>query len=145
MEIISITENHVDDCVKVFVDAYNSPPWNCNWTAEKAGAYLSELINNTNFIGFIVYENDNAVAAILGHKKTWWTNDQLMVDELFVSKSAQKKGYGKKLMSYCEEYAKENQIELLALMTNKYLPAFDFYENLDFIAADQYVFMFKQL
>lgn len=145
MEIISITENHLDDCIKIFTDAYNSPPWNCQWTIEKAGRYLSELIHNSSFVGFIIYENQHPAGAVLGHRKTWWTHDQLMIDELFVSNASQKKGYGKKLMAQCEEYADRNQIGLLVLMTNKYLPVFNFYESIDLLAADQYVFMFKQL
>jgi len=145
MEIVPITETYLNDCVKIFIDAYNSPPWNCQWTTEKAESYLSELFHNSNFVGFMVYENQYAAGAILGHRKTWWTNDQLMIDELFVSPTAQKKGYGHKLMQQCEEHANQNGIGLLVLMTNKYLPVFNFYEKLNLLAADQYVFMFKQL
>lgn len=145
MESFFITGKHLDDCVGVFVSAYNAPPWNCHWTIEKANQYLSELVTNADFVGLIVYENNNAVGAILGHKKTWWTNQQLVVDELFVSTAFQKSGYGKQLLTLFEDYAIKNQIELLGLMTNKYLPVFDFYERMDYVAADQYVFMFKQL
>ncbi|QEM02524.1 GNAT family N-acetyltransferase [Mucilaginibacter rubeus] len=145
MEIISITDHHLSHCAAILVDAYNASPWNCLWTSEKAYQYLAELVANRDFVGFVVYDNDEPAGAVLGHKKTWWTNRQLMIDELFVSPAFQKKGYGKKLMQHCEDYAAVNDIELLVLMTNKFLPVYNFYEMMDYTLADQYVFMFKQL
>ncbi|UOE52390.1 GNAT family N-acetyltransferase [Mucilaginibacter sp. SMC90] len=145
MEITSITESHLSQCAAIMIDAYNAPPWNCQWTSEKAHQYLAELIDHKDFVGFIIYDNNEPAGAILGHKKTWWTNSQLMIDELFVSPASQKKGCGKKLLQYCEDYAGTNQIELLVLMTNRYLPVYNFYEMMDYTLADQYVFMFKQL
>jgi len=145
MDPILITEKHIADCASVMMDAYNAPPWNCKWTSDKAYLYVDELISSRDFIGFIIYDEGKPAGAILAHKKTWWTNKQLMIDELFVSPDFQKKGYGKKLLHFSEEYANANNIELLVLMTNKYLPVFDFYESMDYTIADQYVFMFKQL
>ncbi|AYL95794.1 GNAT family N-acetyltransferase [Mucilaginibacter celer] len=145
MEIIAITENQLTHCAAILIEAYNAPPWNCRWTPEKAHQYLGELIDHRDFVGFMIYDENQPAGAILGHKKTWWTNKQLMIDELFVSPAHQKKGYGKKLLQFCEEYANSNQIELLVLMTNKYLPVYDFYEMAGYTLADQYVFMFKQL
>ena|ERR1700754_5113440 len=140
-----LTKDHLDDCVNVFVKAYNTAPWNCKWTAENAREYLSELIDHVNFTGFIIYDNNDVAGAILGHRKTWWTDQQLMINELFVSPEFQKRGYGKMLMQQMEDYAASRGIKLLALMTNKYLPVYEFYEQVDYTAADQYVFMFKQL
>jgi aminoglycoside 6'-N-acetyltransferase I len=145
MESFFISEKHLDDCVAVFMNVYNSPPWNCHWTTEKATQYLLELITDASFVGFIEYKNNDAIGAILGHKKTWWTGQQLVIDELFVSPAFQKNGYGKKLLKLCEGYAVTDHIELLGLMTNKYLPAFGLYEGMEYIAADQYIFMFKQI
>ncbi|WP_184549750.1 GNAT family N-acetyltransferase [Mucilaginibacter sp. FT3.2] len=145
MEKQRIAKHHLTDCVDIFLKAYNSAPWNCHWTMEKASQYLSELIDSNGFIGFILYENEKAIGAVLAHSKTWWTHNQLMVDEFFIAPEFQAKGYGKKLMRFCDEYAQENEIELMVLMTNKYLPAYRFYENLGYITADQYTFMFKQL
>ena len=145
MEIIPITEDHLAHCAAILIDAYNAPPWNCQWTTEKAQQYLAELIGSKDFVGFIIYDDNKPAGAILGHKKTWWTSKQLMIDELFVSPDFQKKGYGKKLLLTCEEYANTNQIGLMVLMTNQYLPVYNFYEMMDYTQADQYVFMFKQL
>jgi GNAT superfamily N-acetyltransferase len=145
MNTVSLTDQNLDDCVGVFIKAYNQPPWNYHWTFDKAKQYLIEYMNCTQFAGFILYDEGEPVGAILGHKKTWWTGPQFMIDEFFISPERQRKGYGKKLLDFCDQYANENGIELLILMTNKYMPAYQFYTKSGYINAEQYVFMFKQL
>ncbi|WPU95687.1 GNAT family N-acetyltransferase [Mucilaginibacter sabulilitoris] len=145
MTIVSLTKENLADCIKVFLKAYNGAPWNYLWTAEKASLYLTEYITSSNFIGFILYDDNVAVGAMLGHFKTWWTNDQLMIDEFFIASEKQRKGYGKRLMQFCSDKAKERGAELIVLMTNKYMPAYQFYNKINYTTTEQYVFMFKQL
>lgn len=145
MTIRPITENDIDNCAAIFISAYNQLPWNYKWEHEKAVTYLKEYSGSPRFTGFVVSVDDTIVAAMLGHKKTWWTNDQLVIDELFVAPGSQGQGYGKKLMDYCEQYCKEKEIEMITLMTNKFMPAYNFHINNDYIKVDQYVFMFKQI
>jgi aminoglycoside 6'-N-acetyltransferase I len=140
-----ITSENFKDCVPVYLKAYNSPPWNYRWTYEKASEYLQEYMTCKQFVGFALYDDDNVVAAVFAHTKTWWTNNQLMIDEFFVSLEKQRMGYGKKLLRYCDEYAAANQISSLVLMTNKYMPSYKFYDKEGYIHTDQYVFMFKQV
>jgi aminoglycoside 6'-N-acetyltransferase I len=97
------------------------------------------------FVGFVLYDEGEVVGVILGHNKTWWTGKQFMIDEFFISPERQRMGYGKKLLDFCDQYANENQVELLILMTNKYMPAYKFYNKSGYITTEQYVFMFKQL
>jgi len=143
--ITPITFENLDDCVSAFIKAYNGAPWNYNWTYDKAKQYLSEYMSCGQFVGFAIYDEGQLVGAILGHTKTWWTNQQLMIDEFFVSSDKQGKGYGKKLLAHCDIYAAEKGITTALLMTNKYMPAYNFYNKIGYTAADQYVFMFKQV
>lgn len=145
MTIVPITPENLDNCIPIFLKSYNLPPWNYHWTHEKAKQYLSEYLDCKHFIGFVLYDQDQAVGAVLGHRKTWWTNQQLMIDELFISPEKQKMGYGKKLLELVDQYAKEKQIGSLFLMTNKYMPAYKFYNTIDYTTLEQFVFMFKQI
>lgn len=145
MKIQPITKLNLDDCIDVFISAYNQAPWNYNWTLAKAKQYLSEYVDRSNFVGFILYDDHNAVGATFAHQKTWWTNQQLMIDEFFISAKKQKMGYGKTLMNYCNQYAQQHDIQLSILMTNKYMPAYKFYDKQGYTTTEQYVFMFKQL
>ena len=145
MKITPITPENLSDCIAVFIKAYNHAPWNFQWTTDTAQQYLVEYMSSSTFLGFILYDEQSPVGAVLAHTKTWWTNKQMMIDEFFITSERQRKGYGKKLMDFCNILAREQHAELLVLMTNKYMPAYAFYEKLSYTTIEPYVFMFKQL
>jgi aminoglycoside 6'-N-acetyltransferase I len=142
--IVQVTPENIKDCIPVFLQSYNQPPWNYHWTFEQAEQYLTEYTGCQQFVGFILYDQDQPVGALLGHAKTWWTGQQLMIDEIFISGQKQKMGYGKRLLAFCEEYAAEMNINTVILMTNKYMPAYSFYNKANYTTTEQFVFMFKQ-
>jgi aminoglycoside 6'-N-acetyltransferase I len=145
MEICKITKNDIPRCAETFTQSYNQFPWNYNWKLEDAIKYLNEYVDAPHFGGFMICENDKVPGALFGHAKTWWTDNQFMIDELFIDPGMQGKGYGKLLLKQAELYAKDFSIERIILMTNKYMPALEFYNKNDFNKVEQYVFMFKQL
>jgi GNAT superfamily N-acetyltransferase len=143
MEILPITDNNLDDCLNIYLKAYNTPPWNYGWTTNMLKQYLSEYMDTSYFVGFILYDDSEPVGAVFTHKKTWWTGPMLFIDEFFITPVKQGMGYGRKLMDYCNEYASQNNLEIMMLMTNKYMPSYKFYDRISFTTADQFVFMFK--
>jgi aminoglycoside 6'-N-acetyltransferase I len=144
MMIRSVTTENLDECVSAFLKAYNCPPWNYNWTREKARQYLLEYTSCKQFVGFALYDDEQVVGAAFTHTKTWWTSPQLMIDEFFISGEKQRHGYGKTLLVHCDQFAREQQISSIVLMTNKFMPSYMFYEKNDYLTTQQYVFMFKQ-
>ncbi|MES2379322.1 MAG: GNAT family N-acetyltransferase [Bacteroidota bacterium] len=145
MDIRPITIANLDECIGIFMKAYNAPPWNYNWTPEKSKQYLSEYAVNPHFAGFILYDDNEPAGAVLAHKKTWWTSPQLFIDEFFITPNKQRMGYGKALMDHCTTYANDNELKILVLMTNKYMPSFKFYNKIGYTTTEQFTFMFKQV
>lgn len=145
MEIRELEEKDIERCVEIFMSSYNTMPWNYRWTVEKAHAYLKEYHESKRFIGFVALEDSIIVSALFGHLKTWWTKDQLYIDEVFVSDDYKGKGFGKKIIQHCENFCRQKGIDIITLMTNEVMPAYTFHSKNDFIKVDQYVFMFKQL
>ena len=133
------------DCVRLLIDAYNGEPWHNHWTPETAERYLSEFVSGNSFVGFVVCEGDSVVGAMFAHRKTWWTNDELFVDEFFIVPAHQRQGYGEKLLGHAERYAKEVGLAGLTLLTNHYMPARTFYAKHGYHQADHVVFMYKEL
>lgn len=143
--IVPITTQNFEECVSAYIKAYNSAPWNYNWTYDGAKKYLLEYVESKQFIGFALYDDEKVAAALFAHQKTWWTNTQFMIDELFVSGEKQRMGYGKKLLKHFYDHAAENNVNTIVLMTNKYMPSYKFYLKDEYIDTEQYVFMFKQI
>jgi aminoglycoside 6'-N-acetyltransferase I len=145
MNIVPVNESNIEDCAKVFLQAYNQPPWNYNWITEDAVNYLKEYLSSAQFVGFLLMDNNQIAGALLAHTKTWWTNKQLFIDELFVSPLFQKRGFGDKLIAHIENYAIENNLQTITLIANKFMPSMKFYEKNDFLHAPPFVILFKNL
>lgn len=141
-----IRDFHPDDlerCVALLISAYNIDPWNNHWTVATASRYLNEFVASAHFVGFVLCENELIVGALFAHRKTWWTNDELFVDELFVDPEFQRQGYGWRLLSHAEAYAKSAGLAGLTLLTNRYFPAKTFYEKHGYQEADHVVFLYR--
>ncbi|MNL71024.1 hypothetical protein D3C87_1961080 [compost metagenome] len=46
-------------------------------------------------------------------------------------------------MNYAEEYAREQGLNTVTLMTHKFMPAMKFYTDIDFMHAQPFVILFK--
>jgi aminoglycoside 6'-N-acetyltransferase I len=142
MEVKELTEADIKNCAHLIGAAYNCPPWNYQWEPDRASKYLHELFDSSGFTGFCIYEGDTLVAAMFAHVKTWWINDLLMIDELFVSPHKQGKGYGQQLMNAAKQFCDDKDIGSITLLTNRYMPAVSFYNKNEFMQAEQYTLMF---
>ncbi len=145
MKVQELTKEDIENCANLIMQAYNDPPWNYQWTISRASLYLNELFESSRFAGFVIYEGEELVAALFSHVKTWWIDDLLMIDELFVSPLKQGKGYGQALMNSAREFSNSNNIGSITLITHKYMPAVSFYEKNKFLQAEQYVLMFNEM
>ncbi len=145
MKVRPFEPGDIRGCAQVFMAAYNGLPWNYGWKEDEAVTYLSEYSGSAQFVGLVLMEGSEVAAALFAHRKTWWTGNQLFIDELFVAGDKQGLGYGKVLIRHAEEYCKANSLDMITLMTNKLMPALKFYESIDYTRVDQYVFLFKQV
>jgi len=144
LKIRKLLSSDLDACVELLIATYNPPPWNNRWTVESGGKYLSEFISNQNFMGYVGVESDEIIGAMFAHRKAWWTNDEIFIDELFVKPDRQRQGYGKRLMDQAEELSKELGLGGVTLLTNRYLPAKSFYEKNGYGVAEHVAFMYKE-
>ena len=144
MKVQDLRREDIANCAHLIMQAYNGSPWNYQWTIPRATLYLNELFESSRFVGFVIYEEEELVSAMFSHVKTWWINDLLMIDELFVSALKQGKGYGQALMNSAHDFAKSNNMGT-TLITHKYMPAVSFYEKNKYLQAEQYVMMYNEI
>ncbi len=145
MQIRTLLIDDIETCSMMLIAAYNPPPWNNHWTEENAKRYLSEFVSNDKFIGFVIEEDEEVIGAMFAHRKVWWTNDEIFIDELFIHPDQQGRGYGKLLMDKVEELSKELGLGGVTLLTNKHHPAKLFYERNGYVMAETIVFMYKEI
>lgn len=143
MEIKRFKIEDLEFSSKLLIEAYNGAPWECHWTMDTASTYLNEFIEAPRFVGFTLWDNNNMIGAAFCHEKTWWTDDELFIDEFYISPSHQKQGYGHQLLNHIERYIKDKKLAGFTLLTNKYMPARAFYKKNDFVEAEHVMFMYK--
>ena len=117
---------------EVFMQAFNSPPWNDEWTMETACIYLQELLDSKRFVSFTAWESDLLIGFAFCHARYNWRGDEVTIDLIGISPDYQRKGYGELLVKAIEQYSKENSLTGIVLSTSLNSPAFNFYEKLGF-------------
>jgi GNAT superfamily N-acetyltransferase len=131
------------DCVQMLMAAYNGEPWRNHWTEDTGSRYLSEYAGAAQFVGWVALEDGKPAGALFGHRKVWWTQDELFVDELFVHPDFQGKGHGKRLLQAAEEYCINNGLAGVTLLTDRHMPSLAFYQQNGYTAADHVIFLYK--
>lgn len=143
MAIRKWVEDDLDPCVNLLITVYNSEPWNEKWTKKTAQSHLYEFMHQTRSFGFVFVDKSTIVGALFGVERTFWSGDEVYVDEFYIHPQYQNKGVGKEMMHHLEAYCKENNLEDITLLTDKTVPAYDFYQKMDFKTSENNVFLYK--
>lgn len=69
------------------------------------------------------------VALSMGHIKHWYAATEYYIDELCVKTQLQGQGIGEKFIKAIEEYLMKHEIKAIFLLTEKDVPAYDFYKK----------------
>jgi aminoglycoside 6'-N-acetyltransferase I len=136
----------LDECVILFKNVFSADPWYDEWASlDQSRNYLSELIENPVFEGFVIRENSKIVAACLGHRRSWWMGKEFFVDEFFVENEKQGNGIGAQLLDYVVSELARERYTRLTLLTNKEIPAENFYLKNGFYNNQKRTVMVREL
>lgn len=141
--ITDFRHEHLEQCVGCFTAAYNGEPWNNHWTTVTATRYLQELVRNPRFVGLTLWHDSRVIGAVFCHERTWWNNDELYIDELFIVPDCQRQGYGTQLLASVERLVREKKLAGITLLTDRRMPSADFYNKNGFCEGSHIVFMYK--
>ena len=125
------------------MSVYNNEIWQNCWSFERAKEYLKDITDFKKFIGFTLLVDNSVKGAILCREKTWWNNNEIFVEEMFVSPELQRQGYGTALLNAVGCYIKEKGLAGFTLLTNRYTPAPNFYRKNGFSDGEHVLFMYK--
>ncbi|WP_010243329.1 GNAT family N-acetyltransferase [Acetivibrio cellulolyticus] len=137
--------NDLDKCAKIMMLVYNNEYWQCQWSLETAKAYLMDYVEGKKFIGYTLWIDNVIKGAIFCHEKIWWNNNEIFIDEMFVSPEIQRQGYGTELLNIIENHIKEHNLAGFTLSTNRFTPAPNFYRKNGFSDAEHVLFMYKEI
>lgn len=145
MQIREIKSGDITACADILCSVYNNDLWRNRWEQATAKEYLSDVFNMPKFLGYVMVENGEILGALFAREKVWWSGSEVYVEELFVKRSHQGRGYGAMLMNCVEQYVLEKGLAGITLATNRYAPAADFYRRNGFKDCEHVLFLCKEM
>lgn len=146
MNIRKFNNNDLEKCLVLFIDVFGSEPWNDKWTKERARSYLSDFIATPGFIGIVAESNNSEmIGMILGSRRQWWSGDEYFINEMCVAHHSQNTGVGSAMFKLLEETLSSKGIKDIALLTDRGVPAEEFYRKNGFNEVERIMFLAKSM
>lgn len=124
-----IKEKDLHTCINTYIDVFNKPPWNDEWTYNKARDFLLDYINHPSFLGFVCEDIDIPSGFIMGSTYKWWDCNHYYLNEMFVTPNKQRSGIGRFLINEVKKFLEENEYGSIIVLTMRNTPAESFYKN----------------
>lgn len=116
MEIKDVKLMDVLTLKKDYLDYFNEIEGS-EWTLDKVERRMKQLVKRFDYIGKGIYLEHKLIGFALGQIEQFDDGLVVRLNELFMIKEEQSKGYGTKLLNEFEQYAKDKGCFLIQLET----------------------------
>lgn len=128
MIIDIIKESDLQELAPVYLEIFNSSPWNDKWTDETSQGYMQELFSTPNFFGLVAREENEILGALMGNIGYYSDEKAYFLSDLFVKK--RRHGVGRNLYVSARKKLKKEGITKFYYYTIKNSYAYGFYKAL---------------
>ncbi len=136
--------DHLDDCARLFMTAFNAEPWNDNYTLDTAKKQLDWHLRVPGCVGLVTIQ-DGIVAFALGYREPTDVGDVFHLSIFCVRPDVQRTGVGTRLLHTLEDRLRETRVKTVYLGTNKGTPAEAFYRKHGYKVSDEEIEMSHDL
>ena len=140
-EEINLTD--IEELAKMYVETFNSPPWNDEWSMETASKRLYQMINSEDSYGLKAYEDGLLCGMILGAKEQYYNGIMFNIKEFCVKNEIRNKGIGTRIFDEFEQRLKNNGITEIVLFTSRDDSTESFYKKRGLTSYNDMVMMGK--
>ena len=140
-----LQKEHVPTLAQLYVNAFNSPPWNDKWTVNSATNRLLQMINCEGFYGLVCCENNNTVGMILGNHEYFYNGMHFNIKEFCVDIGLRGSGVGSALLDEFLLRLRDKGIDEVILFTSRTDGTEGFYNHRGFKSFNSMVMMGKEL
>lgn len=145
IEYRELTKEHIDEIAEIYVRAFNSEPWNDEWTVETAAKRISQMINCEGFDGLVACEDEKILAMILGNHEYYYNGMHFQIKEFCVDLNLRGKGIGVKLIEEFTNRLKSKGIDQIILFTARGDKTEGFYKKHGFKNFEEMIMMGKEI
>ena len=140
-----ITESHLDELARLYVETFNAAPWNDEWTFETARKRLYMMLHTDVSFGLCVYREGRMCGAVLGALEQFYDGLMFEVKEYWVKNEMRGQKIGTKLFAEMERRLREREVKNIILITAKGDATEHFYHKQGMGTDPDMVFMTKRI
>ena len=140
-----ITLDHLQKLASLYVETFNSQPWNDEWTIRTAKKRLQQMINTEDSYGLCAYENGVMCGAVLGGIEQYYHGRMFNLKEFWVKNGMRGQGIGTGMFAELEKRLKDKQVEEIILLTARGDLTEHFYHKQNMQSNPDMVFMGKRI
>ena len=145
MKITRLDMTYYDEIKALFRSVFSAPPWNDDWSDDvQLDHYLRELIEVRGSLILGLFDGDRFIGVSIGKIKHWCRGTEYFIEELCIANEEQHKGYGQEFFKLIEGYLKDMGINEIFLMTDRRMPAYDFYHKQGYKELTELAAFFKE-
>lgn len=140
-----ITPQDIKELAQLFIETFNSSPWNEQWTTETAEKRLSQMIHVESFYGLKAFFDGELCGLILGCMEQYDHHINFYLREFCIKNSLQGKGIGTLILKTFEEKLIQNDVKELYLCTARNSTTELFYHKNKYEEDKKLLLLSKQL
>ena len=145
MEVHTLNLTDIEAVKKLMLLIFSIEPWNDRWTDEQLHAYITQLMGNVNSLAFGAFVDGNLVGMALGRVICWYEGTEYWIDEFGIHPQMQQAGLGSQFMGEIEKLVAKQDISYVVLLTERHVPAYDFYKKNGFTEKEDNVCFVKRV
>lgn len=145
MRFEEIILSDIVELAKMYVETFNAPLWNDEWSIETASKRLHQMINCEDFYGLKAFREEVLCGMILGSQEQFYNGILFNIKEFCVKNEMRNEGIGTKILAEFEQRLKNKEIREIVLFTSRDDGTEGFYQKRGLNSYNSMVMMGKQL
>lgn len=129
-KIRKMEESDLLGCANVYIQTFNSEPWNENWSPENALARLEAFFNTPNCVAEILEDENNLVIGfLLGNYEFYSDHKSFYLREMCILPEFQRNGWGTLLLNSLNRSLLDEKVKSIYLITLRNSLSENFYRK----------------
>ena len=124
----------------IFVSVFTREPWNDDWSdKEQLDLYINDLAGQNYSLTYGLYDGNDLIGISMGYIKHWYTGTEYIINELCILIDRQGTGAGTFFLTEIEKAIKELGLKQIFLLTDRDVPAYNFYKKNGYVEVSSLV------
>lgn len=119
IEYAEVTLSDINELADMYVQTFNSEPWNDKWTVETASKRLHQMINVEDFYGLMAHEDGKLCGMIIGSMEQYFDCKMYNAKEFCVANGQRGHGIGGMILEELHKRLKQVGVGRVILFTSR--------------------------